>query len=110
MSNVEISKLLEVVLPLVVGLIVPVVLDLLKRTMSWLDQSPTFVKQGAAFAIAGLATVLTQVAGIAVPAELASWDTTLVQTLVAALLGIAIKQQKQVTKLKAPKAKSRSRA
>ena len=106
MSNVEISKLLELVLPLLVGLIVPVVLDLLKRTMSWLDQSPTIVKQLAAFVIAGVATVLAQTLGIAVPSDLASWDTTAVQTFVAALLGIVIKQQKQVTKLKARRSRA----
>lgn len=100
MKDLVMTKLLDLVLPLVVGLIVPFALDLLKKASAWLDAAPATVKQVMAFVIAGLCTSLAQLLGIAVPTDLAAWDGPFVQTVLAGLLGITLKQQKQVKRLK----------
>ena len=101
MKNLILGKAIEWLIPLLIGLVVPHVLDLLKRASAWLDGSPAQVKQVMAFVIAGLATALATALGITVPTDLAAWDGPLVQTILAGLLGIAMKQNKQITKLRA---------
>lgn len=101
MKDMLLSKALDLVLPLIVGLVVPHIVDLLKRASAWLDTAPAQVKQVMAFVIAGGATALAQALGISVPTELAAWDAAFVQTALAGLLGIAMKQNKQLKKLKA---------
>lgn len=101
MKDLLISKALDLVLPLLVGLLVPYAVDMLKRASAWLDASPPQVKQVMAFVVAGVATSLAQMLGVGVPTELAQWDAPLVQSLLAGLLGIAMKQQRQVKRLKA---------
>jgi hypothetical protein len=100
MKTFMLNKLIDMALPIVVGLIIPSALDALKRANGWLDKAPASVKQASAFIIAGLATALAQMLGITVPTDLASWDAPLLHTVLAGLLGIAIKQQKQVKKFK----------
>jgi uncharacterized Tic20 family protein len=101
MKSLMLSKLMDFVLPLLIGFIVPPALDALKRASSWLDNAAPSVKQTLAFVIAGIATMLAQMFGITVPTDLAAWDAPLMHTIIAGLLGIAIKQQKQVKSLKA---------
>lgn len=101
MKDFVFSKLLEMALPLLIGLVVPYCVDGLKRAVSWLDKSPPAVKQGMAFVVAAVATGLATAFGINVPTDLANWDAPLIQTILAGFIGIALKQQKQVKKLKA---------
>lgn len=100
MKDFVLDKLLALGLPLVVGLIVPYCVDGLKRAVAWLDTAPPTVKQGMAFVVAAVATGLAQALGVNVPTDLAAWDGPMVQTILAGLLGIALKQQKQVKTLK----------
>ena len=101
MKGFVLEKGLGLILPLLIGLVVPFCVDGLKRAAKWLDAAPPAVKQAMAFVVAAMATGLATALGIAVPTDLAAWDGPLVQTILAGLLGIAMKQQKQVQKLKA---------
>lgn len=90
---------LKILTPIIVGFLTPFVLDALKRANAWLDTAPAYVKQGAAIAIAALATTLGSWLEVgALPADLAQWDAQTVQALVAGFLAIAIKQHKQLKK------------
>jgi len=95
-QNAAFELALKVVTPVLVGMLVPLVVDALKRVNGWLDTAPGYVKQGVAVAVAALATSLSTLLGAPLPADLAAWDTAVVQTLCAAALGVAIKQGKQL--------------
>lgn len=99
MKGFLLSQLFEMMLPIVVGIITPYCVDGLKLVNSWLDKAPAVVKQAMAVVIAGLITGITNIVGHGLPTDLAQWDTAAVQSVVAALLGIAIKQQKQKKRL-----------
>ena len=101
MKTFVLEKALGLLLPMLIGLVVPYCVDGLKRAVAWLDTAPPMVKQGMAFVVAAVATGLATALGIAVPTDLAAWDGPLVQTILAGLLGIAMKQQRQVAALKA---------
>lgn len=100
LNNAMVDLAFKAVLPILVGIITPHVVDALKKASAWLDAAPAYVKQAAAVVVAGIATMLSTVAGVGVPADLEQWDAALVKTVVAALLGIAIKQHKQLRKTK----------
>lgn len=101
MKTLVLDKLIDLLLPLLVGMVVPSLLDLLKRANKWLDAAPAAVKQTMAFVIAGGVTALAQALGLTLPTDLAQWDGPLVATVVAGLLGIARKQHTQLAKVKA---------
>ena len=90
----------KIATPLIVGFLTPFVVDALKRAVKWLDQSHSAIKQAAAIVVAGVATTLSTMLEMGVPTDLALWDETMVKTIVAGLLAIAIKQHKQLTKSK----------
>lgn len=100
MKTMMLSKLIDLALPLIVGILVPSVVDLLKRANTWLDTAPGPVKQATAFVVSALAMYLAQLTGIAIPTDLGAWDGTIVNAVIATLLGVALKQQKQVNRLK----------
>lgn len=87
----------KIATPLIVGFITPFVVDAIKRASKWLDAAPAYIKQAAAVAVAGLGSVIATIAEVGVPTDLSLWDETFVKTVIAALLGIAIKQHKQLT-------------
>jgi hypothetical protein len=90
---------LKMLTPILVGFITPFALDAIKRGNALLDDAPAYVKQGAAVGIAGAATMLSNLLEVgALPTDLAQWDQTVVKTLVAGFLAIAIKQHKQLKK------------
>jgi hypothetical protein len=89
---------LKLALPLIVGFITPFVVDYLKKANAWLDNANAAVKQTAAIVVAGVATTLGTVLEMGLPTDLTLWDETMVKTVVAGLLAIAIKQHKQLTK------------
>lgn len=92
---------LKVLSPILIGVVTPHVLDAIKRVSSTLDAAPAYVKQGAAIAIAAVATALGAVVEMgSLPADLAQWDAKTVEALVAGFLAIAIKQHKQLKKEK----------
>lgn len=93
------SLALKIVSPILVGFLTPFVLDALKRANALLDAAPAYIKQSAAIAIAAVATTLGSVLEVgALPADLAQWDATVVKSLVAGFLAIAVKQHKQLKK------------
>jgi hypothetical protein len=93
---------LKILTPIIVGFCTPFVLDAIKRSSAWLDGAPAYVKQGAAVAIAALATTLGSALQIgSLPADLAQWDAQTVQALVAGFLAIAIKQHAQLKRAQA---------
>lgn len=100
MNSAMLDLAVRMLTPILVGVITPYVVDLLKKVSARLDAAPAYVKQAAAVVVAGLTTMLSTVIEVGVPADLAQWDTTVVKTVVAALLGIAIKQHKQLLKAK----------
>lgn len=87
----------KIATPLIVGFITPFVVDAIKRANKWLDAAPAYIKQAAAVAVAAIGSALATIAEVGVPADLAAWDETAVKAIIAALLGIAIKQHKQLT-------------
>jgi hypothetical protein len=100
MSNVLIVLAVKVLTPILVGVVTPFVLDALKKANAALDAAPPYVKQGAAIAIAALITALSNLLGMELPQDIATWDTTAVKALVAGFLAIAVKQHQQLAKLK----------
>ena len=95
------SLALKVLTPVIVGFCTPFVLDAVKHSVQWLDDAPAYVKQSAAIAIAAAATTLSTVLCTgALPADLAQWDAQVIETLVAGFLAIAIKQHKQLKRVK----------
>lgn len=99
-NNAVIDLAARAITPVVVGVVTPYVVDSVKKVSTWLDGAPAYVKQGAAVVTASAATMLATVVEVGVPTDLAQWDATAVKTILAALLGIAIKQHKQLKKLK----------
>lgn len=90
---------LKILTPMAVGFLTPFVLDALKRANAALDAAPAYVKQGAAIGIAAIASTLSTVLEVGtLPADLAQWDATVVKTLVAGFLAIAVKQHQQLTR------------
>lgn len=100
LNNAVIDLAAKAIIPILVGVVTPYIVDALKKLSSKLDNAPAYVKQGAAVLTAAAATMLTTVIDVGVPSDLAQWDTAAVKTVLAALLGIAIKQHKQLKKTK----------
>lgn len=90
----------KIATPLIVGFITPFVVDWIKKANKWLDAAPAYIKQAAAVAVAAIGSTLATIAEVGVPTDLSLWDETAVKTAIAALLGIAIKQHKQLAKKK----------
>lgn len=95
-ENAAITLGLKILSPIIVGFITPFALDGIKRTVAFVDKSPSYVKQGLAIAIAALGTTLTALIGADIPTDIAMWDGEVVKALVAGFLAIAIKQHKQL--------------
>lgn len=96
MKGFLIDRAVGLVLPLLVGIIVPFAVDLLKHANKWLDKSPAPVKQTMALVIAGLVTAIATLLGVSLPTDLSMWDAGVLNTVIAGLLGIAWKQHKQL--------------
>lgn len=87
----------KIATPLIVGFITPFVVDWVKKANKWLDQAPAYIKQASAVAVAAIGSAIATIAEVGVPTELGAWDETAVKAVIAGLLGIAIKQHKQLT-------------
>ena len=96
---------------LILGPIVTLLVDQLKRVSSWLDAQGPLVKQGAAFAVAALLVVLKQIAvatpaactnvldfGLSSPCVEALASPAFVQSLLVALVAVAVKHGQQNAK------------
>ncbi len=100
MKQMLLNRALEMLLPLIIGLLVPPALDALKRAVAWIGKASPQVKQVLAFVMSGLITALAQVVGVGLPTDIAQWDAPVVQTVIGGLLAIALKQHRQVARLK----------
>jgi hypothetical protein len=100
MKDFLLDRALAMLLPVVIGFLVRPTLDLLKRGVAWLDKAAPAVKQTMAFVLAGLITALAQALGIGLPTDVAQWDAAIVETVLGGLIAIALKQAKQVEKVK----------
>ena len=98
MQNAAFDLAMKVAGPLIIGFVTPFIVDLIKKANKWLDKAPAYIKQSVAIAVAALATGLTHLLGVPLPADLAAWDTEVIKVLVAGFLAIAIKQHKQLRK------------
>ena len=96
MKGFLMDRAIGMLLPIIVGIIVPFAVDALKLANRWLDKAPAPVKQTMALVIAGLITATAAVLGIPLPTDLGAWDAGLINTVIAGLLGIAWKQHKQL--------------
>lgn len=101
LNNAMFDLAAKALVPIVVGIVTPYIVDALKRASAWLDAAPVYVKQGVAVAFAGAATMLSTALEMGLPSDPAQWNAAVIKTVVAALLGIAIKQQKQLRSKKA---------
>ena len=95
-ENAAIDLAMKIVSPILIGFAVPFIVDALKRAIGWLDRAPAPIKQGAAVAVAAAITALTHAFGVPLPTDLAMWDAEVIKVLMAAALGVAIKQAKQL--------------
>lgn len=100
MSDTLIVLAVKILSPIIVGFVTPFILDALKKAIKALDEAPAYIKQGAAIGIAAAITALSNILGVQLPADIASWDSEAVKALVAGFLAIAIKQHQQLTKAK----------
>lgn len=98
MQNALTDFALKLFTPIIIGVLTPFAVDGLKRINAWLANAPAYVKQAAAIAVATVATMLTEVVGVGVPADLTQWDGDVLKALLAGFLAIAIKQHKQLTR------------
>lgn len=92
----------KILIPIIVGIIIVPTMQALKRVWSWLDRASPKVKQATVgfLSIIGVtvAPIITALVGLDVPADITQWDQRIVSALLAALLGIAFKQSKQLVK------------
>lgn len=100
MQDALIALAVKILSPIVVGFVTPFILDALKKAIAVLDAAPAYVKQGAAIGIAAIVTALSNILGLELPGDVATWDGDVIKTLVAGFLAIAIKQHQQLTKAK----------
>ena len=98
LQNTAIDLAFKVLTPVIIGIAVRPAVDLIKKANKWIDAAPAYVKQGLAVALAALATFLTHLLGVPVPADLAQWDAEVIKILLAALIAIFLKQAKQLAK------------
>lgn len=96
MPDAVVILAVKILSPIIVGFVTPFVLDALKKAIKVLDEAPAYVKQGAAIGIAALITALSNMVGVELPGDVASWDGTTVKALVAGFLAIAVKQHQQL--------------
>jgi hypothetical protein len=92
---------LKAITPVIVGMLTPFVVDWLKKTSDKLSAAPAYVKQSAAVIVAAIGTSASTMLEYGVPTDIGQWDETAVKTMLAALIGIAYKQQKQLKRSKA---------
>lgn len=91
------QSLLPLLVPLVLGLVVPYLVDGLKTLSARLDASSALVKNIAAVLVAALTTACTTWLGMGeVAGTVLSWDNATWQTILAAALGIALKRGQQL--------------
>lgn len=90
----------KILIPIIIAIVIVPLMDALKRVWSWLDEAPPAIKQLTVTFLAAIGTVLAPLVGALigadVPVDLRQWDTQTVSALLAALLGIAFKQKKQL--------------
>lgn len=98
LENQMLDLAVKILTPILIGFAVPFCVDALKRAVGFIDRSPAYVKQGIAVAVAAGATALTHAFGVPVPTDLALWDAEVVKVLLAAAIGVAVKQAKQLKK------------
>lgn len=90
------QDVLAIVLPLLVGYATVPVMDRLKHAVSWIDAQPAAVKQGLVAAIASALTLAARMLQTTLPTDLALWDVTTVDALIAAVVAVAVKQGHQI--------------
>jgi len=87
----------KTLVPLLVSFIVVPVVDFIKkRLIPAIDNAPPAVKAGVALVLSTIATALTALTGIGVPADLTQWDGALVSTLLTFVFSLALKDKKRV--------------
>lgn len=94
------NSLLNVVIPVVIGIATTPVVDALKRASNWLDAAPAIVKNLVVVAVAGLSTYLAHWLGQAVPDDVLHWDANTVSAILAAVVAAARKRGQQVVALR----------
>lgn len=86
----------KTIVPLVVAFVVVPVVDFIKkRLIPAIDTAPPAVKAGVALVMSTVATALSSLSGIGVPADLTQWDGALVSALLTWVAALAIKDKKR---------------
>lgn len=84
--KIDYLQLLLIVLPLVAGPFAMLAFDGLKHLVSWLDESPSYVKAIAAPVFAFLVGLLASHFGISVPSDVHSWTPDTIAAVATALV------------------------
>jgi hypothetical protein len=97
MKGLALALASKTLLPLLVAfLVVPVVDFIKKRLIPAIDGAPPAVKAGVALVMSTVATALTSLSGVGVPADLTQWDGALVSALLTWVTALALKDKKRV--------------
>lgn len=97
MRDLALALASKTIVPLLVAFLVVPVVDFIKRRLiPAIDKAPSSVKAGVALLMSTIATALTTVSGIGVPADLTQWDGALVSALLTWVAALALKDRKRV--------------
>ena len=97
MKDIALTLAAKAVLPLLVAFFVVPVVDFIKRKLvPAIDKAPDSMKAAVALIMSTVATALTSISGIGVPADLSQWDSALVSALLTWVAALALKDKRRV--------------
>lgn len=91
MMREYLPDLLNILGPLVVAAITYYATDWLLAYRAWSDTLSPALKRGVVLAVASVITLAAKIVSVELPADLALWDPSTIDTLVSAVLAMSVK-------------------